>query len=241
MKKVLCGIVCVAAGAALAVDPVTVSTVEVRAVNSGLTNTIVAIPGLDLAGGPLAISNLVKTTNLAVGDMLYAFSGGEYETWELKESADVKYWEKASYTCTISAEGISRATGTSAASYTMSVGQGIWLSRTASGTSEPFYVYAQQPTSTSTTVAAKETALVGNPTQSNRIPTITTPEEGDQVVVPKSKVPTIYTYNGSSWTVKSGWSGETPVSLPSITAGTGFWYVSNSNSVNGVTISWPAE
>lgn len=240
MKKLICGFLCVAVGVALADVESVVATIEVRAITSSLTNTIVAIPGLDLAtGDALAISNLVKTTNLAAGDKLVAFDGNTYETWVLSETGG-KHWVKTAQKITISAVAVEENTGTPASLYTMPVGKGIWLSRTASGTSSPFYVYAQQPATTSTTVAAKETALVGNPTQSNRIPTIATPEEGDQVVVPKSGMPVTYTYKGSSWKVQSGWSGETTASLPTIPAGTGFWYVSNSNSVNGVTISWPA-
>ena len=237
MKKVLCGIVCVAAGAALAVDPVTVSTVEVRAVNSGLTNTIVAIPGLDLAGGPLAISNLVKTTNLSAGDMLYAFSGGKYETWELKDSASGKYWDKAAYKYTISAAGTETKAGTASADYTMSVGSGIWLSRKASGSAGTFYVYAQNPGSIDdSTVAAGATELLGNPTTVGKSPTIPNAQSGDQIIVPTATFLQYYTYNGTVWryldsddTIKQG--------LPTIGAGQGFWYKAASGGSER-TIGW---
>ena len=236
MKKVLCGIVCVAAGAALAVDPVTVSTIEVRAVNSGLTNTIVAIPGLDLAGGPLVISNLVKTTNLAAGDMLYAFSNGEYETWTLVDSAGSKYWDKASLKCTIDAEGnATEKAGVSASSYTMSVGSGIWLSRKVSGSTGAFYVYAQQPASTDTTIAAGvKAALVGNPTATDKAPTVSDMVDGDQIAVPQAGTLKQYTYI----TELDGWRSGASKTLPSIAAGTGFWYIPSTNSAHQVTITW---
>ena len=239
MKKVLCGIACVAAGAALAVEPVTVATVEVRAVNSGLTNTIVAIPGLDLAtGDALAISNLVKTTNLAAGDMLYAFSNGEYETWELVDTAGVKHWDKATYTCTISANGDRTDTGTSASSYTMSVGSGIWLSRKASGSTDAFYVYAQNPGSIgSTSVAAGKTVLLGNPKATNAAPTISGARSKDKIIVPTAGLPKYYNYSGTVWQSVTGaevTSSETP---PSITAGTGFWYKASEASGTR-TITW---
>ena len=243
MKKVLCGIVCVAAGAALAVEPVTVATVEVRAVNSGLTNTIVAIPGLDLAtGGALAISNLVKTTNLAAGDMLYAFSNGEYETWELVNTAGVKHWEKATIKCTIRADGQDTEAGASSASYTMSVGSGIWLSRKMSGSTGAFYVYAQKPASIDdSTVAAGATELLGNPTGDDATPTIDGAQNGDQIIVPSStgflKVVN-FTYevkdDVGAW-VDDDFKSGLPSNL--IKAGTGFWYKAASDGSTR-TISW---
>ena len=82
MKKILCGILCASAGVALAVES-QVATIDVIEVNSDLTNVVVAIPGLDLAGGNLAISNLVKTVNLMEGDKLFAFNDGTYQAWVL--------------------------------------------------------------------------------------------------------------------------------------------------------------
>ena len=238
MKKLLCGFVCAAVGAALAVDSPTVATVDVIEIDSGLKNTVVAIPGLDLAGDNLVISNLVKTKNLSVGDMLYAFGDdGKYDSWRLNES---KHWQHAENKYIITAEGPQLVEASSADTVRMPVGSGIWLSRSVYAKNNPFYVYASHVGEPITIVAATATKLVGNPTLSSRQPTIATPQEGDQVIVPKSGMPVTYTYKGSSWTVQSGWSGETTTTLPSIAAGTGFWYVSNSNSVSGVTISWPA-
>ena len=51
MKKLVGGFFCVSASAVFAAVTNVVATVDVIEVDSGLKNTIVAIPGLDLAGG----------------------------------------------------------------------------------------------------------------------------------------------------------------------------------------------
>ena len=231
MKKLLCGILCASAGAALAVDA-TVATIEVREINSGMTNTIVAIPGLDLTGGALVVSNLVKTTNLTAGDTLMAFTNGVYETWTLDEN---KHWVAPTTTLSIGAGGDqSQSAGTPASQFTLGVGSGIWVSRTASGVSSPFYVYALHPESTTSTVAGGSTALLGNPKQSNAAPTVTGCVSNDQIVVATTGIAKRYTYNGSAWT---SWSGiNMTTGLPTIAAGTGFWYISKGSGA--VTISW---
>lgn len=238
MKKILCGVLCVSACAAVASIEQVVSTIEVRAVNSGLTNTVVAIPGIDLASdSALAISNLVKTTNLAAGDRLVVFTNNTYESWVLNAS---KVWEKNSKLVTIDGSGaVSEGSGTASDLMMLGVGSGIWLSRVASGTSNPFYVYARQPSTTNSTVAAGATALVGNPTIQNKSPTITGMANKDQIMVPTDKFPTIYTYSNSDakwkWIDPSDKVQESAVP-PAITAGTGFWYVSKGES--SVTINW---
>ena len=235
MKKLICGFLCVAVGVALADVESVVATIEVRAITSSLTNTIVAIPGLDLAtGDDLAISNMVKTTNLAAGDKLVAFDGERYETWTLREDGG-KHWEKTSQKITISASGAESGVGTAASLYTLPVGKGIWLSRTASGTSSPFYVYAQQPASTGTTIAAGvKAALVGNPTATDKAPTVLDMVDGDQIAVPQAGTLKQYTYI----TELGGWRSGASKTLPSIAAGTGFWYIPSTNSAHQVSITW---
>lgn len=230
MKKFLCGILCASAGAALAVES-TVATIEVRAVNSGLANTVVAIPGLDLSGGTLAISNLVKTTNLSAGDKLMAFANGSYKTWELDASG---HWAEPSAEVSMSGSGgESQSAGTPASQFRLDVGSGIWLSRKANEVGNPFYVYALHSDTMTSTVAAGATALLGNPT-TNSIPTVTGCADGDQIVVPTAGIAKRYTYDGSAWT---SWSGlEQSSGLPTIVAGTGFWYISKGSG--DVTVSW---
>ena len=227
MKKLLCGFLCVSAGALLATE-VTVATVDVIAVDSGLKNTIVAIPGLDLAGGNLAISNLVKTTGLTPGDKLYAFSNNEYETWELDSD---RHWTKASKRYTISSSGVGEIGSTDASIMRMDVGSGIWLSRTGSLES-PFYIYAAHAEATTNTVAAGATVLLGNPKTSAAEPIGAA--VGDQILVPTATVLKPYTWKGSS----EGWKtiNSTLTADGGIRAGTGFWYKSNGSSE--VKITW---
>ena len=232
MKKLLCGILCASAGAALAVVESTVATIEVRAIDSGMTNTIVAIPGLDLTGDTLVISNLVKTTNLAAGDELMAFANGSYKTWELDASG---HWAEPTDEVSMSGSGDeSQSAGTPASQFEMGVGSGIWLSRKVSGVSSPFYVYALHSDTMTSTVAAGTTALLGNPTTGNSRPTVTGCVANDQIVVPTAGIAKRYTYDGSAWT---SWSGlEQSSGLPNIVAGTGFWYISKGSG--DVTVSW---
>ena len=230
MKKLLCGLICASAVLTVVAVETTVSTIDVIAVDSGLKNTIVAIPGLDLAGGDLVISNLVKTTNLNAGDKLYAFSDGKYESWELTGG----HWQKAETRVSISASGTETSESTQASLVSMPVGSGIWLQRSVYAEQNPFYVYAQHVDSPTTTVDPRATALVGNPTTVNKSPTIATPTNGDRIVVPTATLPKCYTYVDSKW--KSISKGVVSEGLPTITAGTGFWYISNGESA--VEIRW---
>ena len=235
MKKLLLGFVCASAGAALAVET-TVATIDVIAVNSSYTNTVIAIPGLDLSsGGDLAISNLVKTTNLTAGDRLLAFNDGQYEVWTLNGSMK---WDKAEKQYQISASGTDEVQTTDASMVTMSVGSGIWISR--QNTSDPIYVYAQHVGSPSNTVAAGSTVLLGNPTGSAKAPTIAGCAKGDKIIVPTAGLPKTYTCDpagngeGETWYSYSKLTKEW--GLPSIPAGTGFWYVAAGSSP--VTVNW---
>ena len=244
MKKLLGGLLCATAGAAIAFET-TVSTIEVRAINSGTTNTIVAIPGLDLAGGPLAISNLVKNVNLASGDQLIAFSDGSYQTWELNSSG---VWVEAAGLYSVGGDGneseSSGTPGTPASEFTLGVGSGIWVSRKASGCATPFYVYAQRPASMTSTIAHGETALVGNPTVNNTaFASFANCAAGDEISIPAPAVPggkRVYTFKDGKWGYKAV-NTETHMLYrvdenPSITAGTGFWYKSTGES--DVTLNW---
>jgi len=104
--------------------------VGVTEINSGLSNTIVAVSYDDLGGGSgMIVSNLVKTANLSLGDQLVAYQNDSYETWTLTESAGgAMYWAKQDNTIAIGGGGEqSVGTGVSAAETRKVVGTGIWL------------------------------------------------------------------------------------------------------------------
>ena len=225
MKKLLCGIICASAAVVLADAPTaTVSTVDVIEIDSGLKNTVVAVPGLDLSGGTLVISNLVKTTGLTAGDTLYAFDNGKYESWVLEDG----HWAHAAQRHTISSTGAVENASTPASMQEMAVGRGIWLNR--QDTSKPFYVYAAHVESPSTEVTAGTTVLLGNPSITNAVPRISGAQTGDQILIPTSKFTSKYQYNGSAFVGLKG-------NLPAIVKGTGFWYKAVSDGSTR-TITW---
>ena len=235
MKKLLCGFVCAAAGAALAVESPTVATVDVIAIDSGLKNTVVAIPGLDLAGGDLAVSNLVKTTNLKAGDTLYAFDGEKYDTWTL--DADGGHWQHANKKYIIKNGDMTEDTAPASSIMQMSVGSGIWLSRCGTGSDyskgHPFYVYAAH-VETKTSTVGSDVTLVGNPKTSDATPSsITGLANGDKISLPTSGSLTHYNYSSAK---KQWWHGGEYVEFPTIDAGTGFWYTPSDE--NGRMINW---
>ena len=234
MKKLLCGLLCASAVfPAVASVEVEVANIDVIAINSGLTNTIVAIPGLDLAGGDLVISNLVKTANLTAGDKLVAFCDGKYESWQLDAGG---HWAQAAQRFFISAGGTESNDTTPASLVTMSAGSGIWLQR--SDISKPFYVYAAHVDSPTNTVAAGATVLLGNP-GSSKAPTISGAQNGDQIIVPVAGEflsQRIFSYDGVDWKYIDS-DDEAKIGLPTIVAGTGFWYKA-SNTGSQRSVSW---
>ena len=233
-KKILCGILCASAGVALAVEsPVT--TIDVIAVSSDLTNIVIAIPGQDLAGGNLAISNRVKTVNLENGDKLFAFNDGTYQAWVLSDGK----WVEVASAGQDSDGKVAVAAGTPAADKKMLVGEGIWLHRSNPSSLKPFCVYGAHA-SASITVAASATVLLGNPTQTAASPTVSNPQNKDKIIVPTAGFPTYYNYNSETgkWQYIDA-EGDVAVSdtPPSITAGTGFWYQA-SDTIGTRTITW---
>lgn len=224
MKKLICGFLGFATSAAFAVESEAVSTIDVIKVESPLTNVVVAIPGFDLSGGgDLAISNLIKTTGLTVGDDLFAFDGTNYKRWTLDGNG---IWQ-ANDTSYVYAGGQIDISGTPAADTPMPVGQGIWLRR-AYPTN--FYVYAVHDATPSITVDAGATVLLGNPLTTDKAPTITGAEVGDLILVPTATFTSKYRYNGSAFVGLKG-------NLPAIVKGTGFWYKAESTGSTR-TVSW---
>jgi len=214
--------------------------VGVTEISSSLTNTIVAVSYEDLGGASgMAVSNLVKTTNLTVGDKLAVFNNSKtYDTWVLaKDAGDAKYWAKQDKTYTVDGNGqLTVNTGADAATTMIGVGTGFWLSR--QDPSKPFYLYGKPASAKSVTVAADSWTLVGNPTQvSVTIGTdvVISASEGDQIVAFGSNGKLwYYTYwEGEGWHTTNA-QGEWIEASPAIGAGLGFWI----RLKNGTTIGW---
>lgn len=251
MKKLLAIAACASAVAAFGTDvALDLGVVGVTAVTSSTTNTIVAVSYKDLADGDgnVTASNLVKTTNLTLGDHLYVYNNGDFIAFELKgETSGVKYWEGVS-TVGPTASGIAEVTdaiSSDADSARLTVGTGVWLVRGSSwdGAQFTFFIYGKPATETSVSITSGTTKLVGNPTQTDKAPTFTTgPNNGDRILVPFAASKTgmrTYTYvDGTGWRY-SFKQTEDDYNFPSIPAGTGFWYVAVATEhASTVEMSW---
>ena len=248
MKKLLSIAVCASAVAAFATD-VTCGSVGVTAITSSFTNTIVAVSYKDLASdADITISNIVKTANLTAGDLLHVFKdSGTYETYTLTDNGSgVLYWAKTQNYVIGASGGLTVGTSADASITTLESGLGLWLVRTSgwTGSSFTFYIYGKPSDTTSVTVGAGKTALIGNPTQTGKAPTVTSAVKGDRILVPDedrkgdSIETTTYTYTGTVWNTIKIVDGERKriEGLPSIPAGMGFWYISKGES--DVRVAW---
>ena len=241
MKKLLSIAVCASAVAAFA-DPtpttVTLETVGVTAITSTYTNTVVAVSYKELGDldSNITVSNIVKTANLSDGDLLYVFNDGKYQSYTLKTAGGVKYWDRT-LDYVVGSNGQLTTDNTPAANIaTLASGSGIWLVRPNGweGASFTFYIYGKSAPVTTVNVAANTTALVGNPTQTSKAPSISGATSGDQILVPANNKVGMqtYNYNGSVWSTRINKVRQE--GLPTINAGTGFWYVAK----GAVTINW---
>ena len=193
---------------------------------------------------------MVKTANLTAGDLLHVFKDAStYETYTLKSgTGGVLYWDKTKNYIINGQGDLVEGSSTDASIETLGPGAGFWLVRKGwNGASAfTFYIYGKPVTSAvSTSLTAGTAALIGNPTQTAQVPTITTPVAGDVIQIPDSANAALrvtkYKYmadktdnNTLKWTTKK--NGSYVRTLPSIAPGMGFWYIPVSG--NAPTISW---
>lgn len=237
MKKLLS--VAVAALAVAAVADYTPQQVGVTAVTTTLKSTVVSVPFTSLAGGNISAKELVKTTNLASGTILYVFQNNAYTGWVLSENQ----WIPATSASTV--DGVS--VGVPADNQKLDAGDAIWLVRPSADTaaSKTFYIYGTPTNLTSKAIAATSDdavyTLVANPLQSNATISIETVAAGDEIIIPGDGVPTRYIYktkrDGSDGTWRC--NGQA-ASLPPIAVGQGFWYIRAANSP-AATISFASN
>ena len=234
MKKLLSIVLCAATISVFGETPVFLGRVGVTEINSGLSNTIVAVSYDDLAlasGSGIVVSNFVKTTNLTVGDQLAIFNNGEYTTWILTQGkGDAKFWAKNDKTFKINAKGEQvDGTGPQASGISQAVGAGIWLVRqkpVENGKVVPFYIYGKPVTNPTSTTAAGTWTLIGNPNQTgSKEIVVSHPTDFDQIVVPNATNGNLcyYTYkSGKGWRTTNGtqWVDGNP---PKLGAGLGCW------------------
>ena len=239
MRKLLSIALCATAVSAFAdgSTEVVLGEVGVTEIRSALSNTVVALSYDDLAGGSGTVySNLVKTTNLSVGDRLIEFRDDKYTGWVLVEKNGVNCWESgAGYYIDSTGKKIELLSPT-ADTATNAVGMGIWLLRQNptddSRNPIPFYVYGKPASSKTVTTVAGKWMLVGNPNQTDRMFTAEgeLTKNEDYILMPDEMYK--YTYKGPAF----GWRSlsDKEKQLTSIPAGTGFWLM----TTNSVTIHW---
>lgn len=213
--------------------------IGVTKVISKLANTVVAISYDDLAGGQgMVYSNLVKTTNLSIGDRLIEFRDGKYISWVLAGEGNVKYWQKQQGVLKDSAGKDITLDIPPADAVRGAVGTGIWLVRQNptddKGDAVPFYIYGKTVSSPTSAVTGATWTLVGNPKQEavdlNPAGKVEGAQTGDQiVVVGEDGYPIYYMFkSGKGWQASVG--GKV-VLLPSIGAGLGLWILTAENAI----------
>ena len=250
MKKILSIALCAAAVSAFGdttpTEAVLGGEIGVTAIESKLSNTVVAVSYDDLAGGTgMVYSNLVKTANLTPDDRLIEFHDGKYTGWVLKKDVKtgVMYWDGQVSVLKDSLGREITSLTPEANQVRGEVGTGIWLIRRnptdESGNAKPFYIYGKPSTAMTTTTTPEVWNLVGNPTQGDVTITddiVSGAQTGDRILVPAAAGLVDYRYK-----TEKGWRAIADASgnwgdAPTVTAGTGFWIMTKS----AVTITWSA-
>ena len=256
-----------AVSALLAAAPVFASDVEgsnvfgLLTVLSKATDTIVAVPWCECSTNDnqaIAISNIVKTANLRVDDVVSALdeNGDELNTWVLTEGAGgVKYWASTKSVV----ESGNPGSGITADQARAARGTAILLHRQSPtnsvGEANAFYLYGQVGTTTTETSAIENTGasektpvytLIAPPTDANAdlLDALSYPVPGDSVITRSlAGVNKTYTYKESGASGAGWYASANPTVAPTkvdsiiISAGTGAWYVSRSSSAKP-TITW---
>ena len=203
-----------------------------RSVSYAKDYTLVAIPFVDYGTGGtevgVKVNEIIKTSNLSVGDKIYASNGSDYDCWELQKSGNEKIWVSVDKV-NIAGSAVTEAKTTDAAAAALKRGDAFWLVRSAPSASA-FYLMGQAPTEEGVTVSL----TVGNNLVANTKSAaldISTLEgvAGDSITLPTAgKADQYFAYNGSAWLKKTVQNKMTKyVALTDgdkIPAGVGFIY-----------------
>ena len=174
MKRVLFSVAILAASVCAADEITSSNVLGLLPVTSSAKRTIVSVPWCAMSAtddAAIQVSNLVKTANLTVDDMLhYVNSDGSYDSWKLSEGAGgVKYWASVNQV-----DEQKQSTSPASDAKTVARGNCIVLIRQNPGTKAApatFYLYGQVGTSASVetsvvagTAEAPAYTLIGAPT-----------------------------------------------------------------------------
>jgi len=241
MKKILSIAVASFAVAAVAAD--FSPQIGVTSISLSQKNNIIPVQFASLgSGGPIAAGELVCTNNIPLQSHLYVYDAASgYTAWELQQSG----WVGLDIVSSTTMDGIPIPSG-DANGKTIAAGSAIWLSFNAVP-AEPcqIAVYGKVAASTNVTITAGSkdnpmSYLVCNPTGSpvalgDKVSGLTfakgdtiTPLGGDTFAGN-------YIYTGSAWVHVTDAGMASDVTLPTIPAYKGFWFVSKGGSG---TIAW---
>ena len=248
MKKLLSLALCAAAATTFAADEITLDDeigVTMVTLPAGQKETIIAASFVDLDTGDVSIANLVKTTNLAEGDVILLYTAKDtYSAWKL--NAD-KAWEKAKKMYKVNSDGVAvESEGDDPKTTTATVGTGLWIVRKDATAAATIAIYGKYTEGRTSKLAANAWNLVGNAGLEPY--TFTNGTAGDKLIAVQNGVRREYTHDGTKWTyptyttVKKTFMGkemnvakETAVAEnPTIAPGEGFWY----HTDTATTVSW---
>lgn len=235
----------VVAASALANDVPSQNVVGILRVDSSAKRTVVAVPwaGCSQDGSAIKVTDVIKTANLTVGDMLHVLDASKtnYNTWELKAGqGGVLVWTPVTQ---VTKSGGKTETPT-ALDVTINRGDAIVLIRKTPGSC--FYLYGQYVlTSASSTVQAGTSSapcynLIAPSGTSdvdiNAVGVMTgpgTPADADRILVPQANGYYAELKYDGTWKSRQFVTSETGIGSyewvaysGKIPAGTGVWYVS---------------
>lgn len=232
------------AGVALAAYESPVKLCQIK-LDTTTTNTIIALPLVNVGSTTVNPTNYVLTAGLSEGDILYASYGKDKAGWRIDNSGQ---W---------SATPIVVNDQPSAPSDTLPRGTGVWLKRLNPTAANAIYLYGQIATDAVTSTAAPNAfTMMGNPkTSSVTLQNLTwtvSPSEGDEIEMltdgnafgavsytwmkPTTNAEKatwcLKTLNKKTWDIEVATAPEI-----SLKPGQGFWY-RNISSSNTPTINW---
>lgn len=232
----------------------TANVVGVLRVDSSAKRTIVAVPwvaaGVD--AGNIKVTDIVKTSNLTVGDTLSYYNDGTFDTWELVAGTG----GAAPAWATVNQVSKSGETGTSEDPAVQTLPRGGALILVRQDATKPFYLQGQYSSATMEnqtlanggSKAAPVYSLIAPPAVQNvDVNTATWANVGanDQLVIQgvDGQSTTCVWREGQwqtySWVEQDGLKVlQYSKTVPSILAGTGFWFVSQTSGETQPTVRW---
>ena len=239
--------ICAAAAstALFATDVTSAATYAVMNVTNAYTDTVIAVPWVGLDGDPILVSNLVNSTTLSDGDMLYMYDNVS-SNWYGYTKVDGA-WQ--GYTTVTEA----KITIGAADAQTAARGTGLIIQRASGSPSTNILLCGRVGTGDVTTTIATGKTLFANPTATavdinTKFTGALGATNGDTISIPLNNGGTDqYTFDGtkSEWgkvtyteiTLANGRKRKTQAwsKCGSIPAGTGAWYETTGS---GYTVTW---